>query len=88
MAPEMEVRYKMTRYRLRLVAANLPAQPASLSSSAAQPASLSGREMRDLMNAWRKDYRSWMELCAYKPLVFALVEKQKEFLQSEEHTRR
>ena len=45
---------------MRLVAANLPAQPASLSSSAAQPASLSGREMRDLMNAWRKGYRSWI----------------------------
>ena len=39
--------------------------------------------MRDLMNAWRKGYRSWMELCAYKPLVSALIEKQKEYLQSE-----
>ena len=44
--------------------------------------------MRDLMKAQRKDYRSWMELCAYKPLVSALIEKQKEYLQSEEHTRR
>ena len=43
--------------------------------------------MRDLMNAWRKDYRSWMELCAYKPLVSAPIEKQKEHLQSEQHTR-
>ena len=56
--------------------------------SVAQPPSLSDREMRDLMNAWRKDYSSWMEVCEYMPLVSAVIEKQKEHLQSEKHTRR
>ena len=28
--------------------------------SVAQPSSLLDQEMRDLMNAWRKDYRSWL----------------------------
>ena len=28
--------------------------------SVAQPSSLSDREMRDLMNAWRNDYSSWL----------------------------
>ena len=53
-AQKWEHTLTITRERYEIAVSSRPG------GSVAQPSSLSDREMRDLMNAWRNDYSSWL----------------------------